>query len=365
MEKRGVSEREKELNSRRIMEIKEVEDKEIWENFLAGNRKETFLQSWNWGEFNKLMGNKIWRLGIYDQGKLVSVSLVVKAQAKRGTFLMIQHGPNIPNTKFQAPNSKYQILNVLLEKLKKIAKEEKATFIRAAPLFERNEENKRLFQDLGFRKAPMHINAYEATWKLDLTPTEEELLKNMRKTTRYLIRQAQKNPNIEVFRREKIEDVDIFYQIYQEVGRFQKFTPFSLEYLKNEFSVFLPDNQVSLFFGKYRDEIVAAAFIIFWSNIGFYHHAALLPKYHKIPIAYLLQWEAIKEAKKRGCSSYDFWGYVDPRETPKHPWVGPTFFKMGFGGKIYKYVKTQDLPLSKKYFLTYIFEKLRKIKRGL
>jgi len=161
------------------------------------------------------------------------------------------------------------------------------------------------------------------------------------------------------------DDVDIFYQIHQEVVKVQKFTPFSLEYLKNEFSVFLPDDQVSLFFGKYQGKIIASAFVIFWSNIGFYHHAALLPQYHKIPVSYLLLWEAIKEAKKRGCKLYDFWGYVNPKENPKHPWAGPTLFKMGFGGRSYEYLKTQDLPLSKKYFLTYLFEKLRKTKRGL
>jgi len=42
----------------------------------------------------------------------------------------------------------------------------------------------------------MHANAYEATWKLDITPSEEELLKGMRKTTRYLIRQVQKIPQL-------------------------------------------------------------------------------------------------------------------------------------------------------------------------
>ena len=108
---------------------------------------------------------------------------------------------------------------------------------------------------------------------------------------------------------------------------------------------------------------MASALVTFWSGIGFYHQAALDPKYHKVPIAYLLQWEAIKEAKKRGCKLYDFWGYVDPKS--RHPWAGPTLFKMGFGGKAYEYVRTQDLPLSKKYWLTYGFEVLRKIKRGL
>ena len=110
---------------------------------------------------------------------------------------------------------------------------------------------------------------------------------------------------------------------------------------------------------------MASAFIIFWSNGGFYHHAALSPKYHKIPIAYLLQWEAIKEAKKRGCVFYDFWGYVNPKDNPKHPWYGPTLFKMGFGGYVARYVKTQDLILSPKYWLNYIIETARRIKRRL
>ena len=64
----------------------------------------------------------------------------------------------------------------------------------------------------------------------------------------------------------------------------------------------------------------------------------------------MLQWEIIKEAKRRGCKLYDFWGYIDPKASPKHPWAGPTLFKMGFGGRAYEYVKTQDLPLSKKYW---------------
>lgn len=337
------------------MEIKEITNKEIWEKFLLNCSEKTFLQSWNWGEFNKLMGNKIWRLGIYDKEKLVSLALVVKIQAKRGTFLQVQH---------LLPSNKDEI-EILLNKVKEIAKKENCHFIRAAPLWERNEENIKLFKNLGFREAPMHANAYEATWKLDITLPEEELLKGMRKTTRYLVRRAQKDENIQIFRRWSPDDVDIFYQIHQETVKTQKFAPFSLEYLKNEFLAFLPDDQVSLFFGQYKGEIIASAFVIFWSNIGFYHHAALLPKYHKIPIAYLLQWEAIREAKRRGCLLYDFWGYVNPKENPKHPWSGPTFFKMGFGGRPYEYLKTQDFPLSKKYWLTYFFEKLRKTKRGL
>jgi hypothetical protein len=38
---------------------------------------------------------------------------------------------------------------------------------------------------------------------------------------------------------------------------------------------------------------------------------------------------------------------------------------MGFGGYRKEYVKTRDFSLSPLYWLTYFFEKMRKIKRGL
>jgi peptidoglycan pentaglycine glycine transferase (the first glycine) len=149
------------------------------------------------------------------------------------------------------------------------------------------------------------------------------------------------------------------------VAKRHKFISFSFDFVKNEFKVFSREKKVVLFLGKYKGEVVAVSLVIFWSGVGFYHQAASDSKYAKFSIPYLLQWEAIREAKKRNCTIYDFWGYVDPKKEPKHPWAGPTLFKMGFGGKGYEYTKTQDYPLSKKYLLINIFENLRKIKRGL
>jgi len=344
------------------MEIKEIENKETWENFLLDCEEKTFLNSWNWGEFQQRMGNKIWRLGVYKQGKLFALTLVTKITAKRGNFLLIQHGPNI---KSKVKDLKSKVVEVLLNELKKIGKEKGIDFIRMNPLWERNQENQNILRSLGLRKAPIHASAYEATWKLDITPPEEELLKNMRKTTRYLIRQTLKNQDILVEKSESPSDAIIYHKLNMEVAKRQKFVPFSSEFIKNEFEIFSKDNQALWFFGKSKEELVAATLIIFWSDIAFYHQAASRDKYAKLSIPYLILWEAIKEAKKRNCKIFDFWGYVDPFKNPKHPWAGPTLFKMGFGGVKKEYLKTYDFPLSKKYWLINLFEKLRKIKRGL
>src|SRR3989344_2560542 len=339
------------------MQIREITDKHIWEDFLQQCEEKTFFQSWNWGEFHEKMGRKIWRFGFYNQNELVGVALVVKVKARRGTFLAVEHGPT-------AKNPQSQILQTLLDKLKEVAKEEDASFIRISPTWKKNEENEKVFRDLGFRPSPTYAAA-ESSWKLDITPREEEILAHMRKTTRYLIRQVMKNQNVEITRSEKKEDLEIFDILTREIGKRQQFVPFSRKYSESEFDAFSKDNAVSLFFGKYKGEVVAAALIVFWSGIGFYHQAASRGEYAKLSIPYLLQWEAIREAKKRGCVLYDFWGYVDPKKYPNHPWAGPTLFKMGFGGKAYEYVKTQDYPLSWKYWPIAIFELLRKKRRRL
>ena len=349
------------------MAIKEIQNKEAWENFLLECKEKTFLDSWNWGEFQRMIGNKIWRFGIYQQQttgnkqqELVSVALVIKIQAKRGTFLFLPHGPVFRR---QATSDKRQVLKILLEELQTLAKEEKAGFIRIAPILERNKENIEIFKRSGFREAPIHIHP-ELTWELDITFPENELLMKMRKTTRYLIRQAQKKLNVEIIQRNDLKSVEVFNNLYQETVKRHHFVPFSFDYLKNEFLAFQPDNQISVFGGKYKGEIVSSAIVIFWQKIAFYHHGASSLKYPKIPISYLLQWETIKEAKKRGCKLYNFWG-IAPEKRKNHPWAGLTLFKMGFGGHKKEYLKTQDFPISKKYWLTFIFEKLRKTRRGL
>ena len=352
------------------MEIREIKDKQIWEGFLQSCITKTFLQSWNWGEFNIKMGQKIWRLGVYDGEKLLAVALIIKVSAKRGTFLFIPHGPIMEES--QNLKDKKAILDLLIFQLKDTAKSEKASFLRVSPLFLDNEENANVFADVGFRPASMHASAYEATWKLDIFPASVDLLHNMRKTTRYLIRKVSENPDVVIEKSANPQDIETYQKLNKEVSKRQKFVPFSDEHIKNEFEIFNKDGQALFIFGKYlpagrqvKAEVVAGAMIIFWGGIAFYHQAASIGKFSKLSVPYLLQWEAVKEAENRGCKVYDFWGFTDPEKYPKHPWAGPTLFKMGFGGYKEEYIKTQDYVISSGYWINYFIETIRKKMRGL
>jgi lipid II:glycine glycyltransferase (peptidoglycan interpeptide bridge formation enzyme) len=350
------------------MEIKEIINKEEWEEFLSNCTDKTFLQSWNWGDFNLAQGSKIWRLGAFNGVNLLAIALVVKIAARRGTFLFVPHGPVF--AKGLALKDKKDILELVLLHLSESVKEERASFVRIAPILDASEENENIFIDLGFRRSPIHMHP-EVTWELNIDKPEEQLLLEMRKTTRYLIRQAEKNSDIEIIKSNNIEDLKLFWPAYKDTAKRHHFVVFSEKYLEREFNSFAPDDQIMIFLGKYKDKVVSASIFVFWQDRCFYHHSGSLSKYNKIPVSYLLQWEAIKEAKRRGCRVYNFWGISPDIKTEqdavksKHPWAGLSLFKMGFGGSKKEYVETQDLILSSRYWINYIVETIRKRKRNL
>lgn len=350
------------------MELREITNKEEWEGFLKTCAEKTFLHSWNWGEFNQAMGDKIWRFGVYSSGSLIAVILVLKVDAKRGTFLFVPHGPVVAEG--LQPIDKKEILQLLLIELKNITVEEGASFFRISPIWPASANYVEVFDELGFREAPIHMHP-EITWELDITPTEENLLAGMRKTTRYLIRQAEKNPDIKIVRSNNVADLELFWPVYLQTAKRHSFVVFPKKYLETEFNCFSKDREIILFLGEYKGEVVSAAVFVIWQNICFYHHSGSLSKYNKIPVSYLLQWEAIKEAKNRGCVAYNFWGTApgviteSDAQKSRHPWAGLSLFKMGFGGCRKEYVKTQDYVISLRYWLSYIIEKMRKRKRNL
>jgi peptidoglycan pentaglycine glycine transferase (the first glycine) len=343
------------------MTVQEIDSVLEVEAFLSEVKPHTFLDSWNWGEFEKSMWHKVWRLGVYENNTLIALTTVAKTVARRGIFLVWHHGPVIKSS-FTDRAHKKNILELLRNKSIEIAKKEHCHFLRVSTVLTDTEENRTLFKELGFRNAPIHLHS-ELGWILDITKPEEELLQAMRKNTRYAIRKAEKD-GVVIEKSSSLEDFEKFWAIYMETVQRQNFTPYSREYLYNEFKAFINDGKAFLFFGKYKEQYITTAFIVYTTNSAFYHHGASVHLFPGISASELLQWEAIKEAKRRGCTTYNFWGVV-PEDAQKHPWYGLSRFKRGFGGNEEAHVHAQDYVLHPKYWLTFLVEKIRKIRRGV
>ena len=80
--------------------------------------------------------------------------------------------------------------------------------------------------------------------------------------------------------------------------------------------------------------VVGGILLIFWQKIAYYWVAGATKKGKKQFAPTLLVWEALKIAKKRGCTSFDFVGVYDERlPAYSRDWKGFTKFKEGFGGR--------------------------------
>lgn len=331
--------------------VKNIEDKKIWENFLAKHPESNFLQSWGWGEFHQALGKKIYRSGFYQNDKLSAVMLSIVESAKRGRYLTVPGGP-ILNWKSE------HLINEFIEEIKRIAKEELCAFIRVRPQLESNNFSQELFKKLGFISAPMHLHA-ELTSQLNITPSEEELLSKMRKATRYEIKKAN-SLGIIIETKSDLKTIKKFNDLQLQTAKRQKFVPFPFKFLSEQFKVFLENNQAILYSAKLGNKLLAQAFIIFYGQEAAYHYGASTEEGRKFPGAYLIQWEAIKEAKKRGLKRYNFWG-VAGEDQKDHRFYGLSIFKRGFGGADFEYLHAQDLVINRpRYFINTIIEKLRK-----
>lgn len=319
----------------------EIKDKNIWDDFVKSFPQRTFVNSWNWGEFRKSLGDKIWRMGLVRDGELKSIFLASKVYAKKGNFLLLNHFPIIKDD---------SVLEETLSSIKEIAIKENVSFIRIAPISDISLDG---FIDSSSRVFPTR------SWVLDIAISEDEILSGMRKEYSRKIRKASKNKDIEVVISNDIKDVDAFYGLMEITSKRQKFNNFSKEYLKKEFDAFSSDDDVFLSLGYYKKRLVVGAFVVLYGGKAFYHHGASEALSSTISVSQLVQWFAIKEAKRRSATIYDFWS-IAPDDNPNHKWAGLTFFKKSFGGRAINYPNAKDLPISKKYWLTYIFEKIRR-----
>jgi peptidoglycan pentaglycine glycine transferase (the first glycine) len=330
------------------LQIRSISAKDIqtfWETFPG---VKTFLQGEKFAIFREKIGEKNFRLGSFYGEKLIGTLQCQKIVARRGTFLHVAHGPLIMSAHID------ESLPALLKELKKLGKKEHCDFIRVSPLLP--ELTEEVFRKSNFIPAPLHINP-DRTWVLNLEQDEDELLKNMRKSTRYEVRKGEKS-GIKLCQGNTTDDLKNFWELHEQTAARQKFVPFSKKSTEIEMKVF--GNDCQIFTAQHDRKNIASSVILFDSHSGYYHQGASVLS--KIPGAHATLWAAIKEAKLRGCKEFNFWG-VSPSEKPDHPWAGLSRFKRGFGGDERKYLRAQDLPLTTKYWLNFAIEKFRRWKR--
>ena len=69
-----------------------------------------------------------------------------------------------------------------------------------------------------------------------------------------------------------------------------------------------------MLFATYEGQVIAAGIFVYYHGVALYYYGASTSdselRRHMAP--YLIQWEAMREGKMRGCTIYDFLGIAPP-----------------------------------------------------
>ena len=309
-----------------------------------------FLQSKQWYEVNKSIGHK----PIFLMFSEKSYCLAIIKDAKRGRFLEIPCGPILD---YQNRNE----LELAMAEIYRYAKQNNCVFVRFRPNLEETPENRTLIESLPSLSASYFLHA-ENTIFIDLTQSEEDLLKNMRRQTRYEVRRSEKL-NFKVKKSNTPEILREFHQIQAETAKRQGFIPPRRKDLNAYAKAFGSDLQI------YRATLdgkpVAYGLVLTDALEGDYFEAASTELNYKFPGAYALQWHVMKDLKKQGKLRYNLWG-IAPAGQKNHKFAGVTTFKSGFGGEKFDYLHAHDLPVKKLHYgLIRLVEDARRKKRHL
>lgn len=314
--------------------------------------KTNFLQAPVWQKTNELIGHKV----IVDKLDGKNDTYMIVKNAKRGRYLEIPGGPVLEWKKDEKTAK-------AIQKMLQIAKQHRCAFVRVRPQLLDTSENRDILKSLGAKLSPMHLAA-EHTVILDLEKSEEELLAAMRRQTRYEVRRAMKL-GIEVESGNSEDLFREFHQVQKDTATRQHFVPPDLKTLLAEREAFAKNAKI--YVAKIADEHqpIAYGLILIDGEEAEYYEAASTDLNRKLPGAYALQWQVIRDLKKAGIKRYNLWGIAPPGQ-PNHRYAGVTTFKTGFGGEIVAFVPAHDFIVSKiKYAPDYLIETLRKKRRHL
>jgi len=332
----------------RYTPIINTHDKTIYENCIKSQPTGNFFQSWDFGVFQETLPyrGKVWAL---THGK--SACLAIKMKLPLGfCWLWVPYGP-IGSEKGE--------LDKVFGDLGKIAGEEGAIFARIEPPLDSPAiplAQKWPITPSGKRFTPEH------TLVLDLDKSEQEILAQMKPKGRYNINIAKKHGvTCAVFC--KFEDIpaqdfNSFYEILQKTAQRDTFGIHPKYFYENLLKTLSPQNACALFLAYSGGKVVAGIITVYYKDTATYYFGASNHEYRSLMAPYLLQWEAICDAKKRGFKHYDFLG-IAPSEAKNHPWAGVTDFKKKFGGGEVQYPPAFDI-----IYRPFLFKLMNVLKRA-
>lgn len=310
-------------------------DQKLWEEFILNSPTGHIVQSWSWGEFKNEYGNKISRIGVFEGSKLVAAASYTLHKVPY-TKYYVGYMPKGPVTS----SADQKPLEILLDKLNEVAKSQNCLFVRMEPNY-LSSEKYHLPKRSNLVMAPKNIFAPH-TLLLDLTISEDELLKNMHEKWRYNIRLSERK---EVVVKET-GDIESFIRIQKETSQRDKFFIHPDGYYRNLWNKLHPLGYAVLLQAIHENDILVSWLLFKFGDKLYYPYGASSSQKRNLMPSHGMMWAAIKWGKENGCKVFDLWGASPEEADSNDPWIGFTTFKLGFGAKRVSFLGTYDLIIN-------------------
>lgn len=213
------------------------------------------------------------------------------------------------------------------------------------------------------QKGPIHLPPShhplftKYTYVLDLTKSEEELLKAMHPKTRYNLKVAQKHG---VIINEDNTAIEIYMSLMKETTGRQGFYAHDETYHRTMWNIMNKAGMAHLFTATYHGQTLAAWIIFALDKTIYYPYGASSREHREVMAPTLMLWEIARWGKKNGYTSFDLWGALGINPDPKDPWFGFHRFKQGFAPTLIEFVGSYDLIINPLLYNLYkIVDRLR------
>lgn len=309
-----------------------------WKAFLADRPGAHILQSLPWGELKKAFGWEVVHWVSETGGEKVGAQILFRSLPFGFRFAYIPKGP----AGIRAGSGDSVLLSPawknFLEEVDGLCRKKRAIFLKIEPdLMLSVAGGERQVVPPGFALSQHSIQPLR-TIILDIGAPLEEILARMKQKTRYNIRLAERK-GVHVRSSDSLES---FYQLMQVTGERDRFGVHSQEYYQRAYELFKPLGACELFVADFQGRALAAIMTFAWGQRAWYLYGASSSEHRELMSTYLVQWEAIRWAKSKGCLQYDLWGIPDaPEEVLEREFSqrndglwGVYRFKRGFGGKV-------------------------------